>query len=343
MADRSEQLSPFRAQLPLRIGPCAPTQLVDVRVLPKPSHGICLWWSLPGVYRILKGDDHMSFGRLKSKRWDTWQAFVNEADFGGADLLKSKVLHASKCDEGPATCEFGFDCASTRAFLLLALRWCSGNKQTGRIDFLTAGLRLMLDCLLSQVSGSIRVAGAGPISTTDVAVQGGRMVEFVVECGRVQLGRARSARPLDILRNLPGLPEDAKECSLSALLLAAPCMTMRLSTDFGYLAQMVWVIAPMLEEALLQCSPASAADWPSASALKGPCAELGRYERGAFAYAYVQASAKVFADSQVLSVAVDDGRVGRSPWKLGAVIDPAKNFAAWMLPQVVSAQGLEPS
>jgi hypothetical protein len=34
-----------------------------------------------------------------------------------------------------------------------------------------------------------------------------------------------------------------------------------------------------------------------------------------------------------IGIAVDDGRMGRSPWKLGAFIIPDKNFAAWLAPQ----------
>ena len=60
---------------------------------------------------------------------------------------------------------------------------------------------------------------------------------------------------------------------------------------------------------------------------------MSKYDRAAFAFAYVEASHVRCRTCSVLSVSVDDSPVGREPSKLGAVLDPATNFAAFLLPQ----------
>ena len=107
----------------------------------------------------------------------------------------------------------------------------------------------------------------------------------------------------------------------------------RLSTDFGYLPQFVWILGPLLERALLQVDPLrTLGSWWRLLALQTDTA-VSKYDRAAFAFSFVEASWVRFRTCAVLSVAVDVSRVVREPWKLGAVLDPATNFAAWLLPQ----------
>ena len=87
--------------------------------------------------------------------------------------------------------------------------------------------------------GVPRVAGAGPIQTTDTAVSGEKMVSFSVEQGTVDTRVARRAALQDFRRNLSCL-WDFEETSLLELLLAAPCLVQR-----------VWILGPVLEWALL--------------------------------------------------------------------------------------------
>ena len=153
-----------------------------------------------------------------------------------------------------------------------------------------------------------------------------------VRQGTVDLTAARGRAFDDFHRNLSALC-DLQETSLLELLLTAPCLVDRLSTDFGYLPQFVWILGPLLERALLQVDPLrTPGSWWRLSALQTDTA-VSQYDRAAFANAYVEASRIRFLTCPVLSVAVDDSRVGREPWKLGAVLDPATNFAAWLLPQ----------
>ena len=104
-------------------------------------------------------------------------------------------------------------------------------------------------------------------------------------------------------------------------------------SDFGYLPQFVWILGPLLERALRQVDPLrTPGSWWRLSALQTDTA-VSKYDRAAFAHAYVEASRVRFRTCAVLSVAVDDSRVEREPWNLGAVLDPVTNFAAWLLAQ----------
>lgn len=211
------------------------------------------------------------------------------------------------------------------------------RQQADGVEHLAAGVESMLNTMFSQVSCTISVAGRGAIELTDSGVVGCRMVSFSIAGGKVALSAARNERPRDFREYLPGCEGD--ECSVLELLLAAPCFQRRLSSEFGYLPQFVWVLAPLLETSLLGVNLLRGGrDWMSSSSLVGLGSELARHERAPFAYAYSEANAKSFSDSTVLCVAVDDGRVGRTPWKVGAVMDPADNYAAWLVPQAILAQ-----
>jgi hypothetical protein len=48
---------------------------------------------------------------------------------------------------------------------------------------------------------------------------------------------------------------------------------------------------------------------------------------------YEDANARMLRTAMDLRIAVDDGRMGRSPWKLGAYISPRPNCVAWLAPQ----------
>lgn len=193
---------------------------------------------------------------------------------------------------------------------------------------------MFLTSIFGLISADLQVAGAGPLVVGDTTIEGARMVTFRVEAGIASLSAARVAQPADFARNLLGFSEGDDRCSLFDLLAAAPCLTKRLSSDFGYMAQLVWVLAPHIEAALLGVSPVSGGEaWVQNSALVGCFNELTKHDRAPFAWAYMEATGKAMKQVDVLSVAVDDGRVGRSPWKLGAVLDLATNLAAWLLPQ----------
>ena len=162
------------------------------------------------------------------------------------------------------------------------------------------------------------------------------MVTFRVRNGLVDLRASLRVARGHFARSLPDLVQRS-ECSMLDLLLAAPCLSRKLNKNFGYLPQLVWVLGPMLETLILGVNPTSpdAESWWESSTLGSLPSALQRHQRAPFAYAYSEASYKAFKDCSVLSIAVDDGRVGRTPWKLGAIMSPSSNLSAWLLPQVV--------
>ena len=152
------------------------------------------------------------------------------------------------------------------------------------------------------------------------------MVSFSVGQGKVDLTAARGGAFEDFHRDLSALC-DLQEASLLELLLAALCLVDRLSTDFGYLPQFVWILGPLLERALLQVDPLrTPGSWWRLPALQTDTA-MSKYDRAAFAYAYVEASRVRFRMCGII------GCCGRQSSGACAVLDPATNFAAWLLLQ----------
>lgn len=125
--------APVRASLLVKVAVCGQHERVEMRVRQQLVQGICLWWSLPCIYRILRGDEHTPYGRFRDKRWAAWSAFVREADLGDGSLLAARTSEkkGDNLQGGREQCEFAFACASNRAFLMLASRSCSANRQTG--------------------------------------------------------------------------------------------------------------------------------------------------------------------------------------------------------------------
>ena len=104
------------------------------------------------------------------------------------------------------------------SLLLLLLRWCSAHDQTGRVEFLVEASKAFLSSWFGLVHGVLRVAGNGPIETTDTAVIGERMVSFSVRQGTVDFTAARGGAFEDFHRNLSALC-DLQETSLLELFL----------------------------------------------------------------------------------------------------------------------------
>ena len=243
-------------------------------------------------------------------------------------------------DDQAMRCEFAFPRADTRCLLLLLVRWCSANKQTGRIEHVAGAAKMLLDAFFNQITCNLQVAGIGPLETTDTAVNGSRMVLFAVHQGKVDLKDARVTGGDDVRRNCGGFGDGVQKRTLLELLLSAPCMRIRLSDDFGFLAQFAWILGPMTEKTVFQVASQSGNEekpWWRRSSLQFDHG-LSSWERAPFAFAYSEASAARAKLLEVLSIAVDDSRIGRQPWKLGALLDPKGNFVFWLLPQARGGQ-----
>ena len=62
MADESQPPHAFRASLEVHNGLGGTTAIIDMRCLRVAVRGAVLGWSLPSLYRMLCGDEHMDFG-----------------------------------------------------------------------------------------------------------------------------------------------------------------------------------------------------------------------------------------------------------------------------------------
>ena len=123
------------------------------------------------------------------------------------------------------------------------LRWCSAHAQTGRVEFLVEASKAFLSSWFDLgpwvFSESLEMARLRPLTQQSLER---------AWCLSVS-GRARSTSQLLMEvrlktshRNLSALC-DFQATSLLELLLAAPCLVYRLTTDFGYLPQFVWILA----------------------------------------------------------------------------------------------------
>ena len=124
-------------------------------------------------------------------------------------------------------------------------------------------------------------------------------------------------------------------CDVRSWLLAAPGFSTRLNADFGFVPQIVWVLGPLVEQAVLQISEHPRTwgeDWIEKSALTSSGLPRG-VERNAFLRNYLRKSAEALLASDVVAVAADDSRCGREPWKLVCWMLPQLNLAGWMPPQ----------
>ena len=268
-------------------------------------------------------------GVCRAKRWKHWADVISEADFGDADLLQGPEQIGSNSAWGGPRCEW-WPAVSTRGLLLLLLRWSSNNPQTGRIDHLAAGSMELLERFLSNVTATLVVAGE-PVSTPSAdTIAGNRMATFPIVDGTVCLRAAKEQQPADFHYSLRSLRSE-DSCSLMALLAAAPLLQHRLNRSFGYLAQFIWLLGPIIENDVMCVGRAFtfSGDWLSKTCLDTDDKIVGRHLRAAHTYSYQKATAWKVGKPWVLGLAVDDGRAGREPWKIGAIVLPHTNFAAW--------------
>jgi len=71
----------------------------------------------------------------------------------------------------------------------------------------------------------------------------------------------------------------------------------------------------------------------TASALDLETLDFAAHQRAGKMYSYQKACFSEATAAVRLGIAVDDGRVAREPWKLGAFVRPDTGFAGWMAPK----------
>ncbi len=155
-------------------------------------------------------------------------------------------------------------------------------------------------------------------------------------CGKGSLTSCMRARQvLRAPKTFPGVAGKAT-CSVLDLLRAAPCFHGKEASAYGFIPQCIWTLGPLVETSLLglpfelRCS---SSDWVDKSTLTCVGKASGRNDVHSCLSVYMEENAGFLRAAMDLGIAVDDGRMGRSPWKLGAYISPRLNFVAWLAPQ----------
>ena len=330
----SSEQRPFKSSLHVRTGAGSPTARIAVRVLPDAVDGCHLFWSIQDVYAALSGPGAQMFGDFRKKRWNPMMTFIEECDVGKDLLLEGPATQRANASKaGVARCEW-WPAVGTRALILLLLRWGCAQQQNGRVEHLASASQDMLCVLLASCDGTFEVAGDEVQAPTPYAVDGLRKVVFKVEQGVINLAEPKQMQPRDFRACLRPLLEEAG-CTLLELLLAAPMFNTRLSRDAGYTAQLVWILGPRVEQAVLGCSAVEleAKHWWLNSFLDTDHVPVEPHERSAQCHAYVLRTAAMLQGCRVLAVAVDDGRAGRQPWKLSTWLLPDQNYGGWLAPQ----------
>ncbi len=114
-------------------------------------------------------------------------------------------------------------------------------------------------------------------------------------------------------------------------LRVAPRFTGKEASASGFMPECIWTLGLLVESSLLglpfelRCS---SSDWVDKSTLTCVGKASGRNDVHSCLSVYMEENASFLRVAMDLGIAVDDGRMGRSPWKHGAYILPALNFAA---------------
>ena len=327
----------------IHLAPCAfgEAARVPVRVSLRSVRGLHLWWSLPALFDFLSVKEGATWGAVRRKMWQSWKTMIDEADFGTDDLLGAPIdKRSGNAAKASPTCEW-WPAASTRGLLLLLCRWCSAGSQTGRVDFLADSSRDLLELLLGSLDVDLCVAGESVETPTDRTISGERLVHMPVQNGVADLAFLKSTQREDMVEFLPGLVSDDAAIDVVSVLLAAPRLTRKLNKDFGYLAQMIWQLGPAVEQRVLAVDVATLEEenWPAASALDLETLDFAARQRAGKMYSYQKACFSEANAAVMLGIAVDDGRVAREPWKLGAFLRPDTGFAGWMAPKARAQRG----
>jgi hypothetical protein len=315
-----------QARLRVQTASATTTSEIHTRVKRNNDTGCFLWWSMPDLYDTLTAPGQQLYCVCRSKRWSAWCRFLQAIDFAADDLLNS--LNSRQ----DPRCEFSWAAASTRAVIALLVQWQSPTKQTGRIQHLAESSGQLLDQLLSASLGefTLAVSSGEEVQTTPSQIVGPSLIRFHVRDGFVDLLSAREAGPVITHAYLPGVA-GKETCSVLDLLRAAPCFHGKEASAYGFMPQCIWTLGPLVESSLLglpfelRCS---SSDWVDKSTLTCVGKASGRNDVHSCLSVYMEENASFLRVAMDLGIAVDDGRMGRSPWKHGAYILPELNFAA---------------
>lgn len=225
--------------------------------------------------------------------------------------------------------------------MFVSMRWCSPHKQMGRIDYVATASEAMLRSLFSMLPEAFTLDVVAPstrIRTTPFSFDGFPRLRLKVSKQIVAIEGMFEQAP-DLWFAAFGSPEqDLAELSLFDLLMSSPCLRCMNSSEIGALDQLLYQLAALLEPALLGLSPYEMrldSRWPTRSHLQLSAGVIDVHCRQQQLVAYDMATTQACRSRSglILSIAVDDSRVGRKNWKLVVGQDLLSNVAWWFCPQ----------
>ena len=327
-------LSSYRfGKLPLGWGGKEATE-VEVMAQTFAAGGNFLWFSLPDIYALCGGCG--SYARTRQKRWDSWPRHLQRASLPEQALLRGRCKEdaADEACSSPAP----WAAVSTHGLLHLLLRWEGPYTHKGRIDALADDAERLLEALLLRLPHRFEVS----INMENAAwvppygMEGSHSISIEIRQSCVNLDVLQREHGGFLAAVAPQLVGESS-CSLRAFLEAAPVLSQQESDFPGCLPQLVWLLGSFLEAILLQCGlpELSKGHWHESSALQRD--KVPEHMRSRVLRAYCQQAMQEVQAADVVSVALDDTRLGRKPVKVVAAAVGDRAF--WCCPQAGREQG----
>ena len=327
-----EFLAPQRiAAASLQLGHCAARSTFMIGAVLRGLHGSFLCWSLRSVWDAFAASTLMQqrFKSWRSNRWQAWLNYLGDLGLSAGHLLRAAV----KGDTALATLgpgRFSFAGATTVALLALCCRWAGRSSRHGRWDL---GARQSL-ALLDALCAKIVYGHLWPHSDTSLS-DASQLI--VIRRGVVENFEALLATmprcPISLAwRQVLDADWMGSSCRISTLLVALHDERCEGACLGGLLEQ----VALHVEAALSNCmGGAQQPWWDSKSSLDFSCNDivLGHKDRSSKLVHYSSRATKAVSASDVVTVVLDDSRVGRRAVKLVAAILP-DNMGFWLAPQV---------
>ena len=322
------RLSPFEyAGVSFRLsagGPCKVTVLAQNL----PINGNFLWRNLPEIFKLAGGTTE--WGKVREKRWKAWSGHLEDAGLASDALLKG--LRKEGAADTSASSPAPWASASTHALLHLLLRWSSSFPVKGRLEEVADGAKSVLEALLRRLPEELQLEFPERKSEfcSPYVVRGEQKLTLLLRDGRVDLAHFQGKHPDAMMLHFASFAGQ-KECSLLDLLSSFPIVKDYASQDWSLLPQILWLLGSHMEASFIGLSPVkmSSGKWFEESRLE--LEVVPEHYRGSALRAYNEQSMSHIGDADVLSVALDDSRLGRRPCKVVAVSDGTNAY--WCCPQ----------
>jgi hypothetical protein len=316
------------------VGPTHRSEVFDVIATTFRFNGCLLWWSLPKLYDIIGSRASRPWGSFRAKMWKAWKIFINTLSLHATALILG-APQKSTLEEAADTyfCPAAWAAASTHAVIALLVRFSGPHPASGRVDKLEQGAEQLLAGMMAYLPHHFQLALCARDGTWSppFCVHGQNMLYLEVNGCEVDLSPI-IASSAEISGQFLGLGT-RKRCSVVELLQASPCIQKPHGT-VGFMDQLIWQVGSFMEAALLgvRLEDLGTVNWKAESVLAGR-GPWNRHHRDCFLKAYTLRTQPLLDAQEVVDVAADDARIGRSSWKIIAVGFPCAKVAAWLAPQ----------